>query len=109
MALQASKTYQIDVKGKSTGHGSVWDIEIEGIYDSSGSRRYGGNDDGGQGRNARKTITTGSSGAGSYYVAVKNNLYTSTPHGTYKVFVTDITNGPRTTIRPALRRPPPWR
>ena len=93
MALQASKTYQIDVKGKSTGHGSVWDIEIEGIYDSSGSRRFGGNDDGGQGRNARKTITTGSSGAGSYYVAVSNNLYTSTPHGTYKVFVTNITNG----------------
>ena len=93
VALQASKTYQIDVKGKSTGHGSVWDIEIEGIYDPSGSRRFGGNDDGGQGRNARKTITTGSTGAGSYYVAVSNNLYTSTPHGTYKVFVTDITNG----------------
>ena len=90
--LLANKTYQIDVKGLATGHGSVWDVEIEGIFNSSGSRRHAYVDDGGIGRNARTTFSTGSSG-GNYFVAVGNNRYTSTPEGTYRVFVTDVTNG----------------
>ena len=97
VALQANKRYQIDVKGKSSGHGTMWDLEVEGIYNSSGSRRHNGADGGGMGRNARMTFsTTGSSGArpaGNYFVAVKINSHTSITNGTYKVFVTDITNG----------------
>ena len=94
VALQASKTYLIQVKGSATNHGTAMDPMLDGLYNSSGSYRQGTADDSsGILRNARATFTTTSSGAGDFFVAVKNDDSNSSPHGTYKVFVTDITDG----------------
>ena len=97
VALQASKTYLIQVKGSATNHGTAMDPMLDGLYDSSGNYRPGTADDSsGILRNARATFETsssGNSGPGNYFVAVKNDDSNTSPHGTYKVFVTDITNG----------------
>ena len=95
--LQASKIYQIDVKGSATGHGSAFDPMLLGLYNSSSDLRTGTSDDnGGIFRNSQATFSTESSGAsgpGDYYVSVKHDSSSIDPQGTYKVFVTDITDG----------------
>ena len=94
VAVSPDTKYQFDVKGKWTGHGTVWDVNIEGIYDDSGNRVHDGDDNGGLGRNARLEFRTPSGyTSGHLFVGVANNPYTTSPEGTYQVFVTDITNG----------------
>ena len=98
VVLQASKTYLIQVKGSATNHGTAMDPMLDGLYESSGTYYFTGTTDDSSGilRNARATFKTDSSGAsgpGDYFVAVKNDDGNSSPHGTYKVFVTDITDG----------------
>ena len=88
--LEANKTYQIDLDGWWTGHGTLRDPYLRGIYDMDGVRIPGTtDDDGGAGKNSRVTFTA--EDAGTYYVAA--GAYGSTIVGTYTLSVTDITNG----------------
>ena len=61
-------TYQIDLEGQATGRGSLRDPLLRGVYDADGNYISGtGNDDGGEGYNARITRRLE---VGIYYIAV---------------------------------------
>ena len=61
-------TYQIDLEGQATGRGSLRDPLLWGVYDEDGNYISGtGNDDGGEGYNARITRRFE---VGIYYISV---------------------------------------
>ena len=56
--LDAGTRYQIDLKGSRTGHGTLDDPYLRGVYNSNGNLITGTtNDDGGRGYNSRLTFT----------------------------------------------------
>ena len=82
--LSGGTTYTIDVKGKSTGDGTLVDPKVR-LYDDNGMAVSGQqNNDGGAGRNARLTFTPGS--FAHYHIAVSAN--TDGERGSYTVSVT---------------------
>lgn len=90
VALEAGKTYQIDLEGASTQVGTLWNPELYGIYDAEGNLLTGTtNDDGGEGRNAQ-VIFTATEGATYYVVAGASNFMEDT--GSYRLSVTDVTS-----------------
>ena len=84
VALTGGTTYTIDVKGKSTGDGTLVDPKVR-LYDDNGMAvSVQQNNDGGAGKNARLTFTPGNTA--SYYIVVSAN--TDGERGSYTVSVT---------------------
>ena len=68
MELLAGKRHQIDLEGRATGRGSLYDPWLRGIFDADGNEIPGTwDDDGGVGFNSRLTFTPNTDG--TYYVA----------------------------------------
>ena len=68
VALNAGRTYRIELKGERTGDGTLRNPELFGIHDAESALLAGTTDDnGGKGRNSRVTFTPEEDGA--YYVA----------------------------------------
>ena len=83
--LVADRTYIINLRGSSTGDGTLRDTYLRGINDADGNLISGTtNDDGGIGYNSRLAFTPTESGA--YYIAAGGY---SNRRGTYEVKVTD--------------------
>ena len=81
ITLVAGTSYRFEMKGMSTGDGSLRDPEIGGIHDASGHRISGTYaDDGGEGRNSLLDFAPATSG--TYYLAVEG---LARFYGTYKV------------------------
>ncbi len=92
--LEAGTTYQIDLKGASSGAGSLRSPHLLGIRDSSGVRLAGtANSNGGTGYDSRKRFTPIQDG--TYYIEVGSELvsYVGTKLGTYKVRVGVLVDG----------------
>ena len=86
VTLEAGKTYRIDVKGASTGDGTLANPILVGVYDASGGFVGGtGDDDGGTGRNSLKAFTPEADG--TYYVAARAH---GAATGTYTVAVEEV-------------------
>ena len=84
--LEANKAYRIDLEGWWTGHGTLRDPYLRGIYDADGVRIPGTtNDDGGAGSNSREYLTT--TEAGTYYLAAGA---WGGGEGTYKLSVVEV-------------------
>ena len=79
VTLEAGKTYRIDVKGRNTGDGTLWNPILDGVYDATGGFI------GGAGRNSLKYFTPET--AGTYYVAARGF---GAATGTYTVAVEDV-------------------
>ena len=83
VGLQAGKRYQIDLEGRATGGGSLYDPLLRGIFDANGNEIHGNwNDDGGVGYNSRMLFTPDASG--THYVAAGGLGY---HEGTYTLSV----------------------
>ena len=89
VTLEAGKTYWIDLKGSSTGDGTLSNPYLRGVHDADGNLIAGTtNDNGGVGDNSRVTFTAGADA--TYYVAAGAVGYAQ---GTYTLSVTDVTDG----------------
>ena len=93
--LEAGEQYQVDVKGSSTGDGTLETPQLWGVFHSEGYAISGtGVWGGGVGDNVRAVFTTGGGGAGRYYLKVSGNYYLNSEgfprfeRGTYTVSVT---------------------
>ena len=87
VALEAGKTYRIDVRGADTGDGTLFDPVLVGVYDASGVLIGDtGDDNGGAGLNSVKVFTPDADG--TYYVAARAYLDAET--GTYTVAVEEV-------------------
>ena len=74
--LEAGEQYQVDVKGSSTGDGTLETPQLWGVFHSEGYAISGtGVWGGGEGDNVRAVFTTGGGGAGRYYLKVSGNYY----------------------------------
>ena len=74
VTLTAGTEYQIDLEGRSTGSGSLYDPRLRAIFDANGNEIPGTvNDDGGEGYNSRLLFTPDATG--THYVAA------GLPHG----------------------------
>ena len=93
VVLEADHTYRIYQKGLSSGHGSLVNPHLRGIYDSEGVQISDPVDTfGGIGRNSRVTYTP--TDGGTYYVSASSEIFPRTNgEGTYELSVLDITNG----------------
>ena len=86
--LDAGATYQIDLKGSSTGAGTLLDPYLRGVHDADGNFIAGTTDNhGGVGLNSRVRFTAEE--AGTYYVAAGAGAY-GFRRGTYKLSVTEV-------------------
>ena len=98
VVLEAGHTYRIDLKGAASGHGTLLNTLLHGVYSSgSDSTFLGGWDNdsgagfGGSPRNALSFFTPDT--AGTYYIAVGPNNHLELDRyqtGTYTLFVTDL-------------------
>ena len=91
--LVAGQTYQIEVRGRSTGDGLLADPYLRGIHDAEGTLIAGTtNDDGGEGNNSRLTFTATENGA--YYIAAGadsgQDIVVNSGQGTYVVEVVEV-------------------
>ena len=87
VTLVAGRSYQIDMKDRDTGHGTLGDPYLRGIHDLNGDLIADtSDDDGGEGLNSRVTFEPTSDG--TYYVAAGADGGV----GTYTLSVTDITD-----------------
>ena len=74
--LEAGEQYQVDVKGSSTGDGTLETPQLWGVFHSEGYAISGtGVWGGGEGDNVRAVFTTGGGGGGRYYLKVSGNYY----------------------------------
>ena len=83
--LEAGKAYRIELKGASTGDGTLDDPEMRGIYDSNGRFLTYGDDDEGAGWNSMAFFTPDADG--TYYVSAWG---AGPAVGTYTLSVTDV-------------------
>ena len=91
VSLAAGKTYQIDLKGSSSGRGTLPDPYLRGVHDENGNLiAHTGNDDGGHLFDSRVRFTPTS--AGAYFVNA-GSFWDSTT-GTYELSVADVTGQP---------------
>ena len=93
--LEAGKTYRIDLKGTATGDGSLWDPDLNALYDANGTWVRDGNDvwyndDGGVGTNARGFFTPAEDGTYFIEAAGSPNAPGSARVGTYKLEVAEV-------------------
>ena len=88
VTLEAGKPYRIDLKGWSTGEGTLFDPYLRGVHDADGALIAGTtNDDGGIVSNSRVFFTPGEDG--TYYVAAGARAHWLGT-GTYTLSVTDL-------------------
>ena len=82
--LTAGTTYQIDLKGLSTGDGTLWITYLAGVYTSASTSRIAGTEvsGGGDGLNSRLEFTPTSTG--THYVSAGG---ISSDTGTYRLSV----------------------
>ena len=86
VTLEAGRTYRIDLKGSSTGAGTLDDPYLCGVYDAAGVLLAGtANDNGGAGYNSRVYLRA--EYAGAYYVAAGAD---GRGKGTYTLSVTEV-------------------
>ena len=86
VTLDAGKTYQIDLKGSSTGDGTLYDPYLRGVHDADGDLLAGTTDDeGGVGVNSRVHFTAGADA--TYYVAAGAHR---DGEGTYTLSVMEV-------------------
>ena len=86
VTLEAGGTYRIDLKGSSTGAGTLDDPYLRGVYDAAGVLLAGtANNNGGEGYNSRVYLRA--EYAGAYYVAAGAN---GGRLGTYTLSVTEV-------------------
>ena len=93
VTLEAGKTYRIDLKGLSTGDGTLPDPYLRGVHDADGNLLAGTTDDySGVHYNSRVYFTAGADA--TYYVAAGAHAgaYGSN-QGTYTLSVADVTDG----------------
>ena len=89
VTLETGKTYRIDLKGSTTGDGTLRSPYLRGVHDAVGNLFAGTtNDDGGVGFNSRVTFTAGADA--TYYVAA--GAYADY-EGTYTLSVEDVGDG----------------
>ena len=100
VTLETGKTYRIELKGASTGDGTLSDPWIRGVYAATGDFVGGDDDNGGVGTNSRAFFTLPSNGwywasgkgyarleDGTYYVGVSGFVRAS---GTYTLSVEEF-------------------
>ena len=86
VALEAGKTYRIDLKGSRTGEGTLNNPYLHGVHDKDGEFIAGTtNNDGGTGRNSRLLFTADDDG--TYYVAAGAH---GSQVGTYTLSVEEV-------------------
>ena len=84
--LKAGTRYQIDLEGVDTGRGTLPDPWLAAITDVNGNIiSSSGNQDGGVGKNGRKTFTPTTDS--THYVEAQSNLTASVATGTYTLSV----------------------
>ena len=85
VTLEADKTYRIDMKGASTGDGTLWEPCIHAVYNADGTRIDGtDNHLGGVGSNGRLDFTPPTTG--TYYISA--GAYST---GTYTLALSVLT------------------
>ena len=87
----AGTTYRIDIRGSWTGHGTLRDTRIAGIYDSNGNLIGGTADDNSGVDTEARTIFTAPT-AGTYYIAFARGEFPfpTQNSGTYRVEVAEV-------------------
>ena len=86
VTLTAGTEYQIDLEGRATGSGSLYDPRLRAIFDANGNEIPGTvNDDGGEGYNSRLLFTPDATG--THYVAAGAMAYYE---GTYTLSVAEV-------------------
>ena len=85
VSLEAGKTYRIDVKGRNTGDGTLFDPILVGMYDATGTFVGGGDDNGGADYNSLTFFAPETTG--TYYVAARAHGANT---GTYTVAVEEV-------------------
>ena len=88
VALEAGRTYRIDLKGESTQDGTLYDPYVPAIYDADGHYLARGNDDGGVGLNSRAFFTPDADG--TYYVEAAASPLYAVGGGTYTLSVAEL-------------------
>ena len=91
MGLETGRSYQIDVKGRPTGDGTLDDPYLVGLYSVNNYILHTENDDGGTGGNSQFTFTVPTDASITIFnVAV--GAYGDDDRGTYRVSVKDVTD-----------------
>ena len=86
VALEAGKSYAVDIEGRSTGNGSLSDPYLRGIHDAEGNYIAGTSADrGGYALNERVTFTAEEDA--TYYIAA--SAFHQAGEGTYKLSVAE--------------------
>ena len=93
VTLEANEPYRIQLKGKSTNSGTLWDPQIHGVYDSSGNPIENTSDkNSGTGADSKVIFTPGN--AGIYYIAAGHANTALNHTGTYLLSVTKTDDYP---------------
>ena len=88
--LEAGKSYQIDMRGSTTGHGTLYGPDLIGIHDAAGDLIFGTwARDGGVGVYPNSRVTFTATNDGTYYVEAAGN---DNRTGTYTLSVTHLTD-----------------
>ena len=66
VTLEAGKSYTVDLKGRDTGDGTLADPNLGGVFKNGRIIAHTWDDDGGEGRNSRTTVSAET--GGTYYV-----------------------------------------
>ena len=96
VTLEEGRRYRIDMEGRGTGAGTLFDPHLYGVHDSNG-RLLGGTTDASSGASANSRVFFTSRADGIHYVAAGVGsggfILGGTHGGTYTLLVTDVTNG----------------
>ena len=88
VALEAGKSYRIDLKGLDSGSGALEDPRLVGVYSQTGEWIAGtGNNDSGAGADARDVFSPTADGA--YYISAGGSWDAT---GTYRLLVEEYTD-----------------
>ena len=88
--LEAGKTYRIDLEGAPSGHGTLRDLRIRGVYDADGDKAPGtfATFDSARARGQDDELLFTPESGGSYYIAAASLIQVRI--GTYRLSVTEI-------------------
>ena len=93
VTLTADRTYRIDLEGSGSEAGTLWDPVLRGIHDAGGTLIPGTTDDD-SGVLANSLVDFTPTATGTYFVAAGGaGGHRDGNVGTYKLSVTDITDG----------------
>ena len=88
--LEAGKTYRIDLEGAPSGHGTLRDLRIRGVYDADGDKAPGtfATFDSARARGQDDELLFTPESGGTYYIAAASLIQVRI--GTYRLSVTEI-------------------